>query len=232
MQAYDNFSHLASFAKITSPTMNPIRILLVDDHYVTRCGIRLMLSSASDIEVVGEAASVSQAMQELEACEPDVVLLDLSLPDGSGLDFLKHLRARYPKIQVLVMSMQAEHIYAVRSLKQGAAGFLSKDSGVQALVGAVRKAAAGGKYVTPAVLQQLAGMVGSDAAAAAHERLTDRELEVLKRIAAGDSLVVIGERLHLSPSTVTTYRARILDKLGLKGNAELVRYALDHGLLD
>ena len=210
---------------------HPIRILLIDDHTVARSGLRMMLGSADGLRIDAEAGSAAEAQQLLRGASYDVALLDINLPDKNGLDMLKWLREHAPKMAVLVVSMYAEDIYAVRALKLGAAGYLTKHSAEAEIVSAVRKAAAGGKYVTPSLLQKLAGMLGSEERVVTHEALTDRELEIFRMIASGDSLVAIAAALHLSPSTVTTYRARILDKMGMKSNAELTRYGLDHGML-
>jgi DNA-binding NarL/FixJ family response regulator len=207
-----------------------IRILIVDDHTVARNGMRLMLGSASDIEVTGEAESVKDALALIRTESFDVALVDISLPDKSGLDLLKQLREKSPKTAVVIMSMYAEDVYALRAFKQGASGYLTKNSSSATVVEAVRKAAAGGKYVSPSLVEKLANMLAGESSAS-HETLSDRELDVLKMIAAGESLVHIAERLHLSPSTVTTYRSRILEKMGMKSNAELARYAFEHGLL-
>lgn len=209
-----------------------IRILIIDDHTVARHGLRLMLAADPDLQVTGEADHAASALACLQRQRYDVALLDLNLPDKSGLDLLRHLRARYPAMAVLVVSANSEALYAVRALKGGAAGYLTKDCSPDDLVKAVRKAASGGKYVTPTLLQQLAGMLGNDNSSAPHESLSERELTIFRMIAGGASLVSIAAALHVSASTVTTYRARILDKLGLKSNAELTRYGLDHGLLD
>ncbi len=208
----------------------PVRLLIVDDHTVARHGLRLMLAGADDIEVAAEAESGAEALQLLQQQRFDVALLDVSLPDRNGLELLKVAREQHPGVAVLIVSMYAEDLYAVRALKLGAAGYLTKNSSPATLVSAVRKAAAGGKYVSPALLQKLAGMLGQGAAAS-HESLTDRELDIFKMIAGGDSLVQIAAALHLSPSTVTTYRSRILDKLDMKSNADITRYAMEHGLL-
>lgn len=210
---------------------HPIHILLIDDHTVARSGLRMMLGSADGLRVDAEAGSAAEAQQLLRGASFDVAMLDINLPDKNGLDMLKWLREHAPKMAVLVVSMYAEDIYAVRALKLGAAGYLTKHCTEAEMVNAVRKAAAGGKYVTPSLLQKLAGMLGSEERAVTHEALTDRELEIFRMIASGDSLVAIAAALHLSPSTVTTYRARILDKMGMKSNAELTRYGLDHGML-
>lgn len=208
----------------------PIRILLVDDHGMVRNGIRLMFANDPDLQVVGEAENAQQALSLAQTQSFDVALVDISLPDKSGLDLLKQLVESYPKMSVLILSMYSEEVYAVRALKHGAAGYLTKDSSAATMVAAVRKAAAGGKVVSSATAQKLAGMIGGDGFAA-HENLSDRELEVMKMIAAGESLVVIAERLHLSPSTVTTYRTRILEKMNMKSNAELTRYVFGNSLL-
>jgi DNA-binding NarL/FixJ family response regulator len=207
-----------------------IRILLVDDHGVVRSGIRLMLGTAQDIEVAGEAATAQDALQFVNEHHVDVILVDINLPDKSGLDLIKRLRTLKPKIAAVVLTAYPEETYALRAFKQGAAGYLNKSSSTDVIIAAVRKAAAGGKYITPETMERFAGMISGDKLGS-HEALSDRELEVLKRLAEGESLVRIAGQLHLSPSTVTTYRARVLEKMGMKSNAELTRYAIEHGLL-
>ncbi len=207
-----------------------IRIMLVDDHGMVRNGIRLMLANDPDLEVAGEAETAQQAVALAQSQPFDVALVDISLPDRSGLDLLKQLIETHPKLAVLIISMYSEEVYAVRALKHGAAGYLTKDSSATTMVAAIRKAAAGGKVVSAATAQKLAGMIGGSGLAP-HEHLSDRELEVMKMIAAGESLVDIAERLHLSPSTVTTYRTRILEKMNLKNNAELTRYVYGNDLM-
>ena len=211
-------------------TPEPIKVLLVDDHTVARNGVRLMLSAAADIRVDGEAGTAHDALQLVNAQRFDVALVDIALPGKNGLDLLKSLRAARPDLAVLILSTYSEEIYAVRALKLGASGYLTKDSPTSALIEAVHKAAAGAKYVSPSLAEQFAGMLGGRAAAS-HEALSNRELEVLKLLAKGESLIGIGETLHLSPKTVTTYRTRILEKLGLSSNAQLARYAVENGLL-
>ena len=207
-----------------------IRVLLVDDHAIVRNGVRLMLGEADDISVEGEADSARHALQLIRAQEFDVALLDIAMPDKNGLDLLKQLRVEQPKLSVLILSTYSEEIYAMRAFKLGAAGYLTKDSPTSALINAVRKAAAGGKHVSPAMMEKLVSAIGGGAVGS-HEALSNRELEVLKLIASGESLVKIAEALHLSPHTVTTYRARLLEKMGLSSNAELTRYAIENGLL-
>ncbi len=208
-----------------------IRVLLVDDHAIARNGVRLMLSMAPDVMVVAEAGDALQAMQLVRQHSYDVALVDITMPGRNGLDLLRQLRADAPRMAVLMLSTYAEEIYAVRALKLGAAGYLTKDSSAEVLVAAVRKAAAGGRHVSAALGDRLAGMIGTPAGGAGHASLSNRELEVFKLIAAGESLVRIGDMLHLSPNTVTTYRSRILEKMGLSSNAELTRYALENGVL-
>jgi DNA-binding NarL/FixJ family response regulator len=211
-------------------TDSKVKVLLVDDHAVVRNGIRLMLDSVDDIEVAGEAGTAHDALLATQAQHYDVVLVDINLPDKSGLELIKRLRAHGAKPAVVVLSAYPEEMYALRAFKKGAAAYLNKRSSADAIIAAVRKAAAGGKYVSPEVMERFAGMIGGEAMRG-HDELSDRELEVLKHLAAGESLVRIAELLHLSPSTVTTYRARVLEKMGMKNNAELTRYALEHGLL-
>jgi DNA-binding NarL/FixJ family response regulator len=207
-----------------------IKVLLVDDHAIARNGVRLMLGTADDIEVTGEAANAHDAMQMVEEGDYDVALVDITMPGKSGLELLRSLRAERPRLAVLILSTYAEDIYAVRALKLGAAGYLTKDAAAPVLVAAVRKAAAGGKHVSPAMLEKLATLIGGGGMAN-HEALSNRELEVFKLIAGGESLVEVGRALHLSPNTVTTYRARILEKMGMSSNAELTRYALENGII-
>jgi DNA-binding NarL/FixJ family response regulator len=211
-------------------TSKAIRIMLVDDHGMVRNGIRLMLANDPDLEIAGEAETAQQAVALAQAQPFDVALVDISLPDRSGLDLLRQLVETHPKLAVLIISMYSEEVYAVRALKHGAAGYLTKDSSAATMVAAIRKAAAGGKVVSADTAQKLAGMIGGSGLAA-HEHLSDRELEVMKLIAAGESLVDIAERLHLSPSTVTTYRTRILEKMKMKNNAELTRYVYGNDLM-
>jgi DNA-binding NarL/FixJ family response regulator len=207
-----------------------IKVLLVDDHALVRDGVRLMLGTSDDIEVIAEAENAQQALKRVEQQDFDVALVDLALPGTNGLDLLKRLRTLKPKLAVLILSMYAEDIYAVRALKHGAAGYLTKNSPAAMVVAAVRKVAAGGKHVNPALLDQLAHEIGGGKKSR-HETLSERELDVLRLIASGQSLVQIADALNLSPKTITTYRARILEKVGVSSNAELGRYALESGLL-
>ena len=207
-----------------------ITVLLVDDQPVARNGVRLMLSSASEILVAGEAETALDALRLVREQNFDVALVDIALPRKNGLELLQSLRVLQPKLAVLMLSTYSEEIYATRALKLGASGYLTKDSPTATLVAAVRKAAGGGKYVSPSLMEKFASMIGGKKEAS-HQALSNRELEVLKLIARGESLIGIAEILHLSPKTVTTYRMRILEKMVLGGNAELTRYAIENGLL-
>jgi len=210
------------------------RVLIVDDHAVVRAGLRAILNEQKDLVVVAEAATKAEAVEALAAEPCDVAVVDLALPDGSGLDLLKATRDRRGgRPPVLIMSSHRDDEYAIQALRHGAAGFLSKDMAPEELAAAVRRVAAGGRYVSPEVAARLAGTVlDGEAGLEPHERLTPREFEVFLRIAAGRSLVSIAEELHVSPKTVTSWRSRILDKLGLDNNAALARYAQRRGLLE
>ncbi|HEU4372920.1 MAG TPA: response regulator transcription factor [Telluria sp.] len=207
-----------------------LKVVVVDDHAIARDGICLMLGTAADIVVVGEAGTAQAAMAAIAACAVDVALVDISLPGRSGIDLLRMLRARRPEIAVLMLTTHPEETYALRAMQNGAAGYLTKDVSIGVLVAAVRKAADGGKYFSAAlgerlVLQLQGGGVGG------HEGLSKREFEVMVRLAAGEAVGAIGAALSLSPKTVSTYRSRIFDKLGLASNAALTRYALEEGLI-
>ena len=212
---------------MNSPTL---QILLVDDHAVVRGGLQLLLAQTGDMEVAGEAENAEQAIQLVRQGEFDVALVDIGLPGKGGLDLLKQLKAERPHLAVLMLSMYAEEVYAVRALKAGASGYLTKNSPPATLLAAIRKVAGGGKHVSPALLERLAVEVGRGGKSGS-EVLSDREVEVLRRIASGESLNQIAEALYLSPKTVTTYRSRIVEKTGLHSNAELTRYALEKGML-
>ncbi|WP_136414075.1 response regulator transcription factor [Herbaspirillum sp. ST 5-3] len=208
---------------------NPIKVLLVDDHAMVRKGLKLILDATGDIRVAAKAESTPDALVKLTEQAFDVALVDIALPGKNGLELLRLIRESYPKLAVLILSMYDEEVYAVRALKLGAAGYLTKNSRDADLIDAIRKAASGGKYVSAKLAEKLACLVGGDGSLP-HDALSDRELEVLKLIAAGQSLVNIAASLHLSPNTVTTYRARIMVKLHAKSNSDLTRYAIEHGL--
>jgi len=205
-----------------------IRVLIADDHKIVRDGLRRILAATSDIEVVAEAASGDETLALVKANDYDVAMLDLSMPGLAGIALVKRLKAEKPKLRVLVLSMHGEHQYAARALKAGASGYLTKDSASEQLVGALRKIATGGVHISDAAA---ASLVGS-AQPAAHEGLSDREFEVLRLLVEGLGPTEIGEKLHLSVKTVSTHKTRILEKLKVGSTAELVRYALQHKLVD
>ncbi len=207
-----------------------IRILLADDHQLVRDGLKRILGAASDLEVAGEAASGDEALALVKMNDYDLALLDMSMPGLAGIALIKRLHAEKPKLRILVLSMHGEDQYASRTLKAGASGYLTKDSASAQLVGAIRKVAAGGVHISDAVAASLVSAVaGGDAPP--HAALSDREFEVFKLLAAGRAPTEIAAQMHLSVKTVSTHKARILQKLNLGGTAELVRYALEHGLL-
>jgi DNA-binding NarL/FixJ family response regulator len=206
-----------------------IRVLLVDDHVVARNGIRLMLGTDDGIEVVAEAETARAALYMLQSQAFDVAIVDIGLPDQNGLQLLKQMRREQPRLAVLMLSMYAETVYAVRALQYGAAGYLTKNCNASVLLGAVHKAASGGKYISSAVTEDLADMI-SGSRMAWHETLSDRELEVLRLLAAGQDLADIAKILHLSINTVGTYRTRLLEKTRAKNNVQLTRFAIEHGV--
>lgn len=206
-----------------------VRILLVDDHAVVRLGIRAILEDGLDGAEVSEAGSGDEALAAL-ARPFDAVVLDLSMPGRSGIDLLGEIVHRWPKLPVLIMSLHPEEHFAVRALRAGAAGYLTKAAAPEALIDAVQKVTHGGKYISQAVAERLASDLGARTAVP-HERLSDREFEVMRGIAEGNSVSEIATRMHLSVKTVSTYRARLLEKMGMESNAELTRYALQNGLV-
>ena len=206
-----------------------IRVLLADDHEIVRDGLKRILAASSDVQVAGEAANGDEALALVRANDYDLALLDMSMPGLSGIDLVKRLKAEKPKMKLLVLSMHGEPQYAARALKAGAAGYLTKDSAAEQLLGAIRKVAAGGVHVSEAAAAGL--LAASTGEGPLHSRLSDREFEVFKQLAGGASPTEIARRLKLSVKTVSTHKTRIQDKLGLASTAELVRYALEHQLL-
>jgi DNA-binding NarL/FixJ family response regulator len=206
-----------------------MRVLICDDHPIFREGLKKTLSVHPDIRVVGEAGSAAELLEKLAGTACDVVILDISLPDRSGLEVLGELRTGPPA--VVVLSMHSEQQYAVRAIRAGASAYIEKASVPLELVNALRKAAAGGVYVSPTQAERLALEVSGRAAVPAHGQLSDRELQVLRLLGEGKALKQIALQMSLSPSTVATYRARILAKLQLTTTAELIHYVLEHGLL-
>ncbi|KAB2874233.1 MAG: response regulator transcription factor [Burkholderiaceae bacterium] len=210
-----------------------IRVILCDDHALIRRGIRDTLSDAADIEVVGEAGDYGElrALMRTPAGAADVLLLDIHLPGRSGLDVMHALKDEGSPVKVLVLSMYPEDQYALRALRAGAHGYVNKGGDPQLLVQAVRTVAQGRKFVTPEIAQMLVESLTAPVSESPHERLSDRELQTLLMIASGKRLSDIAEELKLSPKTVSVYRARVLEKLGLTNNSELTVYAIRNGLV-
>ncbi len=206
------------------------RILLVDDHAVVRRGVRAILEDRVPGIDVAEAGSGEEALGKLEG-QLDAIVLDLSMPGRSGFDLLAEIKHRQPKVPVLIMSLHAEDQYAVRALRAGAAGYLTKSAAPEQLVAAVTKIMRGGRYVSDVVAERLAAEATGMPAENRHERLSDREFDVMRGIASGNSVSEIASFMHLSVKTVSTYRTRLLEKMGMTNNAELTRYALEHGLV-
>lgn len=222
-----------------------IRVLVCDDHVIVREGIKQMLADSADIDVAAEADSGPQALaivRELHAAHTasagrlDVVLMDIAMPHRDGLDVLKQIKGEFPKLPVLMLSTYPDKQYAVRSLKLGAVGYLNKSADSEQMAAAIRKAAAGGLFITPSVAEQLASQIGAGrkgagGEAAWHERLSHREYQVFRLIASGRSVGEIAEQLAIASNTVSTYRARILEKTGARNDVELALYAMRAELL-
>jgi DNA-binding NarL/FixJ family response regulator len=209
-----------------------MRILLADDHEVVRRGLRHMLAEEFDDLVCGEAATAAETLERLREANWDLVILDIVMPGRNGLDMLAELHERWPGLRILMLSMSPEKEYAVRALKKGAAGYLSKQSVARELVTAVRKVLSGGRYITPAVAEQLAAELEMRGADEPHRQLSDRELQVLTLIARGHTIKEIAAELALSEKTVFTYRDRLRLKLGLRNDVEMARYALQYQLVE
>ncbi len=209
-----------------------IRIVLADDHAIVREGLKRILSTVPDFQVVGEAADGTQVLQVVRQTDFDLLLLDLSMPGRSGMELIRLVKTEKPRVRILVLSMHQETQYAVRAIKSGASGYLTKESASAELEQALRKIAAGGAYVSADVAQQLAlgAMPGNEAAP--HESLSPREFEVFRQLVLGASVTEIAHTLNLSVKTVSTHKTHLMDKLGVHNPAELVRYAIRHGLSD
>jgi two-component system invasion response regulator UvrY len=212
--------------------MSSIRILIADDHAIVRSGLRQILSDSPDLIVTGEAQNGVEAMQKLRDGSFDLVLMDVSMPDRNGIDTLKLVRKEFPKLPVLVLSMHPEEQYALRALKAGASGYLTKQSAPEQLVTAIRRVASGKKYLSEEMISEFFDNMDDDLERPLHEKLSDREYQTLVMISSGKTLTQIGEELHLSVKTVSVYRARLLEKMRMKNNAELTHYGLKHGLTD
>ncbi len=213
-----------------------IRILVADDHAILRAGLKHILSETPDILVAGEAVNGVEALAMARSGDWDVVILDMTMPGKSGVELIKQMKAEHPALPVLVLSMHAEDIFAVRALRAGASGYLCKDNAELQLEQAIRKVASGGLYINPAVAEKLAvevlGAAGAQAAGLPHTRLSDREYQVFRYIASGLGVTEIGNQLNLSVKTISTYKAHAMQKMGFNNTAELIQYALKHGLVE
>jgi DNA-binding NarL/FixJ family response regulator len=209
-----------------------INVVVVDDHAVVREGLKRIISANPGMAVTGEAGDGHDAMRVVKTTPCDVVLLDITMPNRNGLDVLKQLHAESPRLPVLVLSMHAEDQYAIRVLRAGAAGYLTKESAPANLVQAIRKVVRGGKYVSQTLAEKLVFDLDTDGDKFPHEMLSDREFQVLCMIASGKTVGQIAGELGLSVKTISTYRVRILEKLQMKNNAEITRYAIKQGLVD
>jgi DNA-binding NarL/FixJ family response regulator len=209
-----------------------MKILLADDHAVVRHGLKQILADDFRRAEFGEARNAQEALDLIWKEHWDVVILDITMPGRSGLEVLREIKRSRPRLPVLVLSMHPENQFAVRVLKRGAAGYMTKESAPEELVGAIKKVLAGGRYVSTSLAEKLATYVSSDSQKPAQELLSDREFQVLRLIASGKIVSEIAKELSLSVKTISTYRTRILEKMGLRNNAELMHYAMQHQLIE
>lgn len=209
-----------------------IKVFIADDHAIVRAGLKQILAETRDIVVAGEAENGIDAIQLFRKADCQVMLLDISLPDRSGIEVLKQVKKEKPELAVLMLSMHREDQYAIRSLKAGASGYLTKQSAPRELVTAIRQVAGGLKYISAALAQELANHVGEDHEAPPHDSLSDREYQTLTMIASGKTVGAIAKELSLSVKTVSEYRARLLVKMKLKNSAELTHYAIKNQLIE
>lgn len=209
-----------------------IRILVVDDHAIVREGLKQILGDVNDMSVRDEAGNGQEALSKIRDAEFDVVLLDISMPGRSGLEVLKEIKAERPKLPVLILSMHAEEQYAIRALRAGASGYVTKASAPDELIGAIRKVSCGRKYVSSSLAEKLALELDIDTKKPPHETLSDREYQVMLMLASGKSVKEIADELCLSVKTISTYRSRVMEKMGMKKNAELTLYAIQNHLVD
>lgn len=209
-----------------------LRILVADDHTIVREGLKQILGEVPDIIVAGEASDGLEALQKAQEDHYDLVLLDIAMPGLGGLDVLKHLKSHKPELPVLMLSMYPEEQYAVRTLKAGASGYLTKESASDELIAAIRKVCSGGRYITSSLAEKLAFCLDANSEKPIHERLSDREYQVVRMIASGQTVTEIADALCLSVKTISTNRTRALTKMGMKTNAEMTYYAIKHGLVE
>ncbi|MBI4196162.1 MAG: response regulator transcription factor [Betaproteobacteria bacterium] len=209
-----------------------IRVVLADDHTIVRAGLKELLADLGDIEVVGEATNGHEVMSRVRESEFDVLVLDMSMPGRSGIELIKQVKGEKPRLRILVLSMHSEEQYAVRALKAGASGYLTKESAADQLVAAIRRIGAGGAYVSAETAERLALDLNAATEGAPHTLLSDREYQVFEMIAAGRSVSDIARQLALSVKTVSTHKTRIMQKMGAANQVELIRYAIRHKLID
>ena len=209
-----------------------IRILVVDDHPIVRAGLRRIAEDDRGITVTAEATSGEAALVALRQHAVDVVLLDVSMPGSPFTETLRRLREEHPTVRILVLSAHPEDQWAVRALRGGASGYLTKDHSPEQLLDAIRRVHRGGRYVSPTLAERLAAQLGQDFVGAPHEQLSDREFDVLRGLGAGRTVKEVASALDLSPKTVSTYRARLMEKMQFATNADLVRYSAEHGLIE
>lgn len=209
-----------------------IKIVIADDHAIVREGLKRIVSSADGMEVVGEARDGNEVLQRVRDQSFDVLMLDLSMPGRNGMETIKLVRAERPALRILVLSMHQELQYAVRAIRSGASGYLTKESAPDLLVQAIRKIASGGAYISAEVAEQLALHAMPGSAALPHENLTEREFEVMQLLVAGTSVTHIAAKINLSVKTVSTHKSNLMQKLALDNQSELIRYAMRHGLAD
>lgn len=209
-----------------------IQVLIADDHAIVRKGLRQILEETIDIVVADEAGNAADVLDKIRHSSYDVLVLDISMPGNTGLDLLKQIKSDHPDQPVLILSMHPEQQYAVRVIKAGASGYLTKESAPEQLIQAIRKIASGGKFITPSLAEKLALALETGSDKSLHDHLSDREYQVMVLIASGKTVTEIANTLFLSVKTISTYRARILEKMQMKNNAELTHYAIQHGLVD
>lgn len=209
-----------------------IRIVLADDHAIVREGLKQILAAQADFQVVAEAGDGHEALKRARENEFDVLVLDMSMPGKSGVELIKQVRAEKPKLRILVLTMHEEHQYAVRAIRAGASGYLTKEGASSQLVAAIRKVAGGGAFISAEVAEQLALNAMPGAQGELHASLSDREFQIFRMIAEGKSISDIAERLHLSVKTVSTHKANILHKMNMATSGDVIRYALAHRLVE
>ncbi|MGA2551713.1 MAG: response regulator transcription factor [Burkholderiaceae bacterium] len=209
-----------------------IRVIVVDDHAILRRGLISILEASEDLSCVAEGSNAAETMRAIREFTADALVLDVSMPGKDGIEVLKQVKKEKPRLPVLILSSHAEEQYALRSIRAGASGYLNKSSAPQQLVAAIRQIASGRKYITPELAQSLADHIESPVDGPMHGTLSDREFQTLKLIGSGYSLTQVADKLCLSVKTVSVYRARLLEKMQMKNNAELTRYAIEQGLVD